>query len=65
MPQGHLESDLSANVCNIGLGRRRDLTLRQDLCLYDLSGKKTSLADVLKVCQMTGLIASSPIHHVK
>jgi hypothetical protein len=49
VPPGHAESDLSPNVCNIGLGRRRDLTLRQDLCLYGKDGAKASLGDVLKV----------------
>lgn len=49
VPPGHLNSDLTPTVCNIGLGRRRDLTLRQDLCLYQQSGAKTSLAEVLRV----------------
>jgi hypothetical protein len=49
VPPGHLESDLSPVACNIGLGRRRDLTLRQDLCLYQQDGQKTSLTDVLRV----------------
>lgn len=49
VPQGHLGSDLSPNVCNIGLGRRRDLTLRSDLCLYSGDGQKTSLSHILKV----------------
>lgn len=49
IPQGHLNSDLSPNVCNIGLGRRRDLTLRSDLCLYSGDGQKTSLSHILKV----------------
>ncbi|GAX81262.1 hypothetical protein CEUSTIGMA_g8694.t1 [Chlamydomonas eustigma] len=48
VPAGHLNSDLNPSVCNIGLGRRRDLTLRQDLCLYNVEGRKTSLADALK-----------------
>lgn len=47
VPDGHLNSDLSSTVCNIGLGRRRDLTLRQDLCLWQGSEKKT-LADVFR-----------------
>lgn len=49
VPPGHLSSDLSPTACNIGLGRRRDLTLRQDLCLYQQNGAKTSLVDVLRV----------------
>ena len=48
VPQGHHDSDLSSTACHIGLGRRRDLTLRQDLCLWD-QGSKLSLADVFKV----------------
>lgn len=47
VPAGHINSDLSMAVCNIGLGRRRDLTLRQDLCLWSGEGKKTSLKEVL------------------
>lgn len=48
VPDGHLNSDLSPTVCHIGLGRRRDLTLRQDLCLWD-GDKKFSLSDVFRV----------------
>lgn len=48
VPPGHINSDLSATACHIGLGRRRDLTMRQDLCLWDGNTKK-SLADVLGV----------------
>ncbi len=48
VPDGHLNSDLSPTVCHIGLGRRRDLTLRQDLCLWE-GDKKFSLADVFRV----------------
>ncbi|KAG2435333.1 hypothetical protein HXX76_007407 [Chlamydomonas incerta] len=47
VPDGHLNSDLSPTVCHIGLGRRRDLTLRQDLCLWQ-NDKKLSLADVFR-----------------
>jgi hypothetical protein len=47
VPDGHLNSDLSPTACHIGLGRRRDLTLRQDLCLWQ-GDKKLSLADVFK-----------------
>ncbi len=49
VPPGHASSDLSPTVCNIGLGRRRDLTMRQDLCLYNLRNEKVSLAECLKV----------------
>jgi hypothetical protein len=48
VPPGHLASDLSSAACHIGLGRRRDLTLRQDLCLWK-DGSKQTLADVFKV----------------
>ncbi|KAL6759726.1 peroxiredoxin type II [Haematococcus lacustris] len=47
VPPGHLDSDLSPTVCHIGLGRRRDLTMRQDLCLW-LGGEKRSLASLFK-----------------
>ena len=49
VPEGHHGSDLSNTACHIGLGRRRDLTMRQDLALWD-GDKKLSLADVFKVC---------------
>lgn len=48
VPEGHRNSDLSPTVCHIGLNRRRDLTMRQDLCLYK-DGKKLSLAEIFKV----------------
>jgi hypothetical protein len=35
VPEGHHNSDLSSTACHIGLGRRRDLTMRQDLRLWD------------------------------
>eukprot|EP00195_Chlamydomonas_chlamydogama_P003685 CAMPEP_0202915788 /NCGR_PEP_ID=MMETSP1392-20130828/66677_1 /ASSEMBLY_ACC=CAM_ASM_000868 /TAXON_ID=225041 /ORGANISM="Chlamydomonas chlamydogama, Strain SAG 11-48b" /LENGTH=218 /DNA_ID=CAMNT_0049607963 /DNA_START=61 /DNA_END=714 /DNA_ORIENTATION=+ len=47
VPPGHMSSDLSPNVCNIGLGRRRDLTLRQDLCLWK-DGSKVALTEIFK-----------------
>lgn len=34
VPEGHHASDLSSTACHIGLGRRRDLTMRQDLKLW-------------------------------
>ena len=34
VPEGHKDSDLSHHVNNIGLGRRRDLTLRPDVRLH-------------------------------
>jgi hypothetical protein len=48
VPEGHATSDLSNFACHIGLGRRRDLTLRQDLRLWSGQGEVT-LADVFKV----------------
>jgi hypothetical protein len=48
VPEGHWGSDLSDVASNIGLNRRRDLTLRQDLSLYRQQSKH-SLADVFKV----------------
>ncbi|GFR49490.1 hypothetical protein Agub_g11429 [Astrephomene gubernaculifera] len=47
VPDGHLNSDLSPTVCHIGLGRRRDLTLRQDLRLWQ-GDKQLTLAEVFK-----------------
>lgn len=56
VPDGHLNSDLSPTVCHIGLGRRRDLTLRQDLCLWQ-NDKKLSLTDVFKVGRRPACVA--------
>ncbi len=52
VPDGHLSSDLSPTVCHIGLGRRRDLTLRQDLRLWQ-NDKQLTLADVFKASRRT------------
>ena len=48
VPEGHQNSDLSPTACHIGLNRRRDLSLRQDLCLFRPDGKST-LKDIFKV----------------
>lgn len=48
VPEGHHNSDLSSTACHIGLGRRRDLTMRQDLRLWD-GDKPLSLAEVFHV----------------
>lgn len=48
VPEGHHNSDLSNTACNIGLGRRRDLTMRQDLRLWD-GDKPLTLAQVFHV----------------
>ena len=49
VPEGHAKSDLSPHVCNIGLNRRRDLTLRADVVLYGKQASGTSLASLFKV----------------
>jgi peroxiredoxin len=51
VPAGHHSSDLSPHVCHIGLGRRRDLTLRQDLKLWqtaDCSKPPLTVSEVFK-----------------
>jgi peroxiredoxin len=51
VPAGHQASDLSPHVCHIGLGRRRDLTLRQDLKLWqtaDCSKPPLTVSEVFK-----------------
>ena len=60
VPEGHQNSDLSPTACHIGLNRRRDLSLRQDLCLFRPEGKAT-LKDIFKVCwvQQAGAAGSS------
>ena len=49
VPLGHHDSDLSAVACHIGLGRRRDLTMREDLALWKNGATRIKLADVFKV----------------
>lgn len=76
VPLGHHDSDLSSVACHIGLGRRRDLTMREDLGLWKNGSTKIKLADVFrgakallvgfpggKVCteqQIPGYIAAVP-----
>lgn len=48
VPAGHQNSDLRKQVCHIGLNRRRDLSLREDLCLFQPGGKAT-VRDIFKV----------------
>ena len=48
VPEGHKNSDLSQAACNIGLSRRRELTLRQDVKM-ELDGQTKTLAEVFKV----------------
>lgn len=47
VPEGHQSSDLSDVACNIGLSRRKDLTLRQDIRLT-VDGQPAPLAALLK-----------------
>jgi len=51
VPEGHKETDLAHHVNNIGLGRRRDLTLRPDVRLHGPTGAGAGqqLAALLKV----------------
>lgn len=50
VPAGHINSDLSNTVCHIGLGRLRDLTMRQDLQLtLAQDGTQQTLAQLFKV----------------
>jgi hypothetical protein len=49
VPEGHVTSDLSNQACNLGLARRRDLTLRQAVRLTTLNGEAKTLAEVFKV----------------
>lgn len=49
VPEGHVNSDLSSTICNIGLNRRRDLTLgAAGEIRVTLAGERFRLADVLK-----------------
>ena len=48
VPEGHKNSDLRSVACHIGLNRRRDLSLREDLCLFQPGGKST-VREIFKV----------------
>jgi hypothetical protein len=48
VPEGHQNSDLSSEACHIGLSRRKDLTLREDVRLM-CNGEMQTLAQLLKV----------------
>lgn len=48
VPEGHKNSDLRSVACHIGLNRRRDLSLREDLCLFQPGGKAT-VKDIFQV----------------
>ena len=49
VPEGHVNSDLTSTVCNIGLNRRRDLTFgaAAEVKLM-INGEKQRLVDILK-----------------
>lgn len=47
VPAGHHSSDLSSSACNIGLNRRRDITLRQDIRVH-CDGKPVALSELFK-----------------
>jgi hypothetical protein len=49
VPLGHQDSDLSSVACHIGLGRRRDLTMREDLGLWKNGDTRIKLGDVFRV----------------
>jgi len=49
VPLGHHDSDLTSVACHIGLGRRRDLTMRDDLGLWKNGDTRVKLSDVFKV----------------
>jgi len=51
VPEGHKNSDLRSVTCHIGLNRRRDLSLREDLCLFQPGGKAT-VKDIFKVATL-------------
>ena len=51
VPEGHKNSDLRSVTCHIGLNRRRDLSLREDLCLFQPGGKAT-VKDIFKVARL-------------
>lgn len=48
VPEGHQNSELSDASCNVGLTRRKDLTLRTDIFLA-IDGEKVGLPHLLKV----------------
>jgi hypothetical protein len=50
VPEGHANADLSQATCNIGLNRRRDLTLGAAGGIkLTINGKPQKLADLFKV----------------
>lgn len=59
VPEGHHNSDLSSTACHIGLGRRRDLTMRQDLRLYS-GDQALTLAEVFHVSDSSSKATAHP-----
>ena len=57
VPAGHHGSDLSSAACNIGLNRRRDITLRQDVRV-EVNGRSCLLAEVFKVNILKNMLVS-------
>ena len=58
IPEGHRNSDLRNVTCHIGLNRRRDLSLREDLCLFQPGGKAT-VREIFQVSTQEALNAAS------
>ena len=58
IPEGHRNSDLRSVACHIGLNRRRDLSLREDLCLFQPGGKAT-VGEIFKVSTQEVLSAAT------
>jgi peroxiredoxin len=49
VPEGHIDSDLSQTACNIGLNRRRDLTIGAcGKIKLTIDGSEVTLADLFK-----------------
>lgn len=69
VPLGHQDSDLSSTACHIGLGRRRDLTMREDLGLWKNGTTRLTLGDVFRVrarvCAAAGRRGAAPRRGVK
>lgn len=61
VPAGHQNSDLRKQVCHIGLNRRRDLSLREDLCLFQPGGKAT-VRDIFKVVSSHSSLQLNALH---
>ena len=58
IPAGHRSSDLRQEVCNIGLNRRRDLTLRGDIKVSTTEGPQrlSTLLKVAALCHLCVLV---------